>query len=424
MKEKIKVGLLGLGTVGTGVVELLRQNQELIQQKTGTSILVTKAVVSNLSKDRGIDLSDIELSTDPNFVLNDSNIDIVVELMGGTTTALEAIIQALKNKKPTVTANKAVIAEYTQQIYEAALENQTYLAYEAAVGGGIPIIRTICEGFKGEEIKEISGIMNGTGNYILTTMLAKNLDFKTVLKDAQDLGYAEADPSYDVDGIDTAHKLIILMNLAHHRLFSLNDLEIKGIRNIDVNDLNIAKEFGGAIKLLGNCKKNKNQFTAKVQPYFVSGNNPLSHVPDAFNSISITGNFVGNTNLYGQGAGSHPTASAVVGDIIQAVEQSEQNIVAILPQEKASISNSKTEKSSFLVRVDFEKGAMSLDEFSQFFGSKNIEIQYSSMKKDQKEFDSFSMISKEIEESKLESIVKELKEKNSIQNVKSLPVLT
>lgn len=316
MKESVKIGLFGLGTVGKGVVEMLSENSELIRQRTGMDVRVVKAVTANPDKDRGIDLSQIQVSKNPADILDDPEIDIVLELIGGTTVAKDLVVEALNKGKSVVTANKALLAECTTEVFKAAYASTGSFGFEASVAGGIPVIRDIQAGFSGEKIEAISGIINGTANYILTSMIEEKAQFADALKVAQEKGYAEADPTFDIEGVDTAHKLIVLMDLAFHGVFDFNQLYVEGITKIEPVDIEIAQQFGYTVKLLGKAVNSERGFEGRVHPTLVRKDSILASVNGAFNAVQVQGNFVGPTLSYGAGAGSHPTASAVVGDVV------------------------------------------------------------------------------------------------------------
>ena len=317
MKKNINIGIFGLGTVGKGVVEQLTENREIIAKRTGCELTVVKAVTANPDKDRGLNIQNIQISKSPRDIINDPSIDIIVELIGGEEPAKWIVLESLKKGKSVVTANKALLAEHASEIFNAAYQAEGFFGYEASVAGGIPIIRNIKDGFSGDKIEEISGIINGTANYILTKMTLENANFDETLKIAQEKGYAETDPTFDIDGIDTAHKLAILMSVAFNGIFDFKQLYIEGIRKIEPMDIEIADEFGYTIKLLGKALPNSSGFEGRVHPSLVSKDSILASVNWAFNAVSIRGNYVGPTLAYGAGAGSHPTASAVVGDIIE-----------------------------------------------------------------------------------------------------------
>lgn len=317
MKELIKVGLCGLGTVGSGVYQLIKENFEIIQNRTGLDIRIVKAATIDKYDNLGLDLSKIEITDDVENILKDPEIDIVVELIGGTTLAKKIVMESLQNGKSVVTANKALLAKCSKEIFHSAYQSKGFLGFEASVAGGIPIIRSIKEGFSGDKIEKISGIVNGTANYILSSMTQDRIDFNVALKNAQELGYAEADPTFDIEGIDAAHKVIILMELAFNVLFKFDQLYIEGITGIETIDIDIADKAGYVIKLLGKMCQTEKGYEGRVHPALLKKENMLASVQGAFNAVSVYGNFVGHTMSYGAGAGSHPTASAVVGDIVE-----------------------------------------------------------------------------------------------------------
>ena len=329
--KQINIGLFGVGVVGQGVIEQLRQNAEIISQRTGLNLKITKAVTKNPNKERAVSLDGISLSGDPDHILNDPEIDIVLELIGGIEEAEVIVIKALKDGKSVVSANKALIAENADNIFKTAYDSKGLFGFEAAVAGGIPIIRDIKEGFSGDDITEISGIINGTANYILTQMTKAGKDFGTALKEAQDAGFAEADPTYDIEGIDTAHKLLLLMKIAFNGRFEFKELYTEGITKIESIDIAVADEFGFVIKLLGKAVNIDGKFQGRVHPCLVSKESLISGVNGAFNAVALKGNFVGETLSYGAGAGSHPTASAVVSDVIAIARQLKEGIGNLVP---------------------------------------------------------------------------------------------
>ena len=318
MKDCIQIGMFGVGVVGSGVIQLLNENKDLIEKRIGKPICISHAVVSNLAKQRDVDLSGIQISTNPDDIIQNVDIDIVLELIGGTQFAEEVILISLKAGKSVITANKAVLAEKSEQIFSTAYDSPGYFGFEASVGTGIPIIRTLREGYSSDTIHEISGIMNGTCNYILTRMADEGLPYNEILKDAQAKGLAEPDPTFDVEGFDTAHKLIILMNLAFNGYFSYKDLYVEGITNLALEDIEYAKSLGYVIKLLGQAQATENGIEGRVHPTMIPEDNILASVQGAFNAIAVTGNYVGPSVLYGLGAGPKPTAMAVVSDVIEA----------------------------------------------------------------------------------------------------------
>ena len=320
--EEVKIGLLGFGTVGSGVYELLKKNGELIKERVGIKPVVKKILVRDLKKKRNIEVNPELFTTDIAEILNDPEIKIVCELIGGTSPAKEFIIEALKKGKEVVTANKAVLAQFGDEIWEIASKNKRFLGFEASVGGGIPTIKTLKEALIGNEIESIIGIINGTTNYILTKMLEENMDFKEALEEAKEKGYAEADATLDINGMDSAHKISILASLAFGVFIPVSKVYVEGIENIDLMDLKFAKDFGYIVKLLAFARKKGEEIEVRVHPTLIPENHVLSSVRLNYNALYITGDFVGDVLLYGLGAGKEPTASAVVSDIVDAIEYS------------------------------------------------------------------------------------------------------
>lgn len=315
MNDVIQVGLLGLGTVGKGVLKLLSQNGPSIEHRIGAQIAVKKILVRDLNKPRQIPANS-ELTTVAAEILDDPDIDIVVEVMGGEHPALEYMLQAIQNGKHVVTANKDVIARYGRQLFEAAEENQVDLQFEASVGGGIPIIRPLKQCLAANRIQEVMGIVNGTTNYMLTKMTKEKSDFASVLAEAQAKGYAEADPTADVGGWDAARKIAILASIAFNTRITLEDVHVEGITSISPQDIEYAGELGYCIKLLAIAKDSARGIDVRVHPAFLPVTHPLAPVQDVFNAIFVRGDAVGETMFYGRGAGEMPTASAVTADII------------------------------------------------------------------------------------------------------------
>ncbi|MCP3876295.1 MAG: homoserine dehydrogenase [Desulfobacteraceae bacterium] len=313
--EKINIGILGYGVVGVGVAKLLKQKKQLLEDRTGAVLYLKTIADIDTTTDRGLDIGDTQLVSDANLIIDDPGIDIIVETIGGETIAKAFILKALENKKHVVTANKALLAGHGNDLVKTARKNLVDLAFEASTGGCMPIIKSLRESLVANDIKSMSGILNGTCNYILTKISKDGSEFETALKDAQELGYAEAEPSLDIDGFDTAHKLAILNSLAHGMEINLNDIHVEGIRNITPVDIEFAKEFGYTIKLLAIGKIHKEHVEARVHPTMIPNSNPLSYVDTSMNAIVIDADATGQTMLYGHGAGMMPTASAVLSDI-------------------------------------------------------------------------------------------------------------
>ena len=333
-KSYINVGILGWGTVGTGVSKILMNQHALIAKNSGTDLNLKKIVKRTLPATReGVELPADCLTRNPAEVVDNPDIDIVVELIGGVTEAHSLIRRAIQNGKHVVTANKALLAEHGGELFQLASEHQVSLNFEASTAGGIPIIKTLQESFAGNQIHSLYGIVNGTCNYILTEMHERSVDFSDVLKAAQDLGYAEADPTLDVEGIDAAQKLILLIALAYRSSISLPQLHVEGITNITAQEIQYARELGYVIKLLAIAKlTDGNCVEARVHPTLVPERSLLANVGGAFNAVCVIGDAVGPTLFYGQGAGEMPTASAVVANIIDAAKSVQQGVSAPISQ--------------------------------------------------------------------------------------------
>jgi len=314
--KRVNVGLIGFGTVGTGVVKTLQKNSSLLAKKVGAEINLKWVCDLDLNADRGVKLPDGCLTDDLNKVMDDPEVDIVIELIGGCGVAKKIILGTLSSGKSVVTANKALLAEHGEEIFSTEESSNGVIGYEASVAGGIPIIKALREGLCANNVYEIYGIINGTANYILTKMSSEKQSFDEALKDAQRLGYAEADPTFDVDGIDTAHKLLLLGSLSSHTIFRMDDIFIEGIRKVTEKDIEYAGEFGYVIKLLAIYKNDKHTVQLRVHPTLIPKDKLLSSVKDSYNAVFINSDIVGSTLYSGRGAGELPTASAVVADVV------------------------------------------------------------------------------------------------------------
>ena len=317
--ETVKIALLGLGTVGTGVYKVLKAQQEEIPHKVGAKIQLKKVLVRNTEKaSRKLDDPSI-LTTEWKSILEDPEISIVVEVMGGIEPARRYILDALHAGKSVVTANKDLLASHGKELMDAAAETKSDLLFEASVAGGIPIIRPLKECLAGNHISEVMGIVNGTTNFILTKMAEEGMEFQEALALATELGYAEADPTADIEGLDAARKVAILASIAFHSRVTFDDVYTEGITKITATDIRYAREMGCDIKLLGVAKETPEGIEARVQPMLIPSTHPLASVRDSFNAVFVHGDAVDDTMFYGRGAGELPTASAVVGDILDAV---------------------------------------------------------------------------------------------------------
>ena len=368
MSEKvIKAALLGLGTVGSGVYKVLRNQKEEMPHKIGAVVEVEKILVRNLKKASAKVENPEILTNDWKTILEDESIEIVIEVMGGIEPARTYILEALNAGKHVVTANKDLVASHGQELLECAAEHNCDFLFEAAVAGGIPIIRPLHSSLTADEIDEISGILNGTTNYILSKMQAENADFEEVLKEAQEKGYAERNPEADVEGYDACRKIAILSSLAFGNHVNYEEIYTEGITKITVEDMKYASALGMSIKLLATSKKENDKFYAMVSPVLVGTDSPLYSVNDVFNAIFVHGNVLGDAMFYGSGAGKLPTASAVVGDVVDCAKHLHENVMTSWNSEKLDLMDIKEVVHPFLVRVKGKKAEMA-DAVKAVFG--------------------------------------------------------
>ena len=349
-----KVGVLGYGTVGSGVVELLHTNHDSIAQKVGQ--VIEDAYILDLRDFPG-DPFEEKVVHDFNVILNDPEVQIVVETMGGVNPAYEFVKSCLEAGKSVCTSNKELVAKHGAELLAIAKEKSVNFFFEASVGGGIPIIRPITECVTGDVIEEISGILNGTTNYILSKMASEGSDFDTVLKDAQDKGYAERNPEADVEGYDACRKIAILTSLAYGKQVDYEDIYTEGITKITDVDIRYAKKLGASIKIFGSSKNVDGKVYAKVAPVMIDSTHPLYMVNDVFNGIFVKGNMVGDLMFYGSGAGKLPTASAVVGDVVAAAKHIGINVPVTWEQEKLELADINEASQRFFVRLSGDKAS-------------------------------------------------------------------
>lgn len=380
----LKIGIIGVGTVGTSVINILRDNKNIITARAGVEIVPTIGVVSNLNKKRDVQ---IELTDDVSKVLEDDSIDIVVELMGGIEKPYEIVKRALENGKAVVTANKALLAYHRYELQELA--SDTPFEFEAAVAGGIPIINALRDGLSANNIKSIQGIMNGTCNYMLTKMINEGIAYDIILKEAQDLGYAEADPTFDVGGFDTAHKLLILGSIAYGIDVKPEDILIEGIQNISKTDIEFAKEFEYNIKLLGIAKKVGNQIELRVHPVLVPQEKMIAKVDGVMNGISVVGDKVGETMFYGAGAGGDATASAVIANIIDIARKGKGSPMLGFEKQvgtKPTLMPKDEIRTKYYLRLEVADKTGTLAKVAKVFGDNDISIEnmMQKAKKDEK----------------------------------------
>ena len=380
----LRVGIIGVGTVGASVANILRDNKNIITARAGKEIVPTIGVVSNLHKTRNVD---IKLTDNIDDVLNDDSIDVVVELMGGIDKPNEIVRKALLKGKAVVTANKALLAYHRYELQELA--GDIPFEFEAAVAGGIPIINALRDGLSANNIKSIQGIMNGTCNYMLTKMINEGIAYDIILKEAQELGYAEADPTFDVGGFDTAHKLLILGSIAYGIDVKPEDILIEGIQNISKTDIEFAKEFEYNIKLLGIAKKVDNQIELRVHPVLVPQEKMIAKVDGVMNGISVVGDKVGETMFYGAGAGGDATASAVIANIIDIARKGKGSPMLGFEKQvgvKPTLMPKDEIKTKYYLRLEVADKTGTLAKVAKVFGDNSISIEnmMQKAKKDEK----------------------------------------
>lgn len=381
--KPVKIGLMGLGTVGGGTATVLLRNCDEIARRVGRTLEVTHAAARDIADQTILDPAKVTLSEDASAVVNDPNVDIVVELIGGYSPAKELVLKAIENGKHVVTANKALIAIHGAEIFKAAEEKGVIVAYEAAVAGGIPIIKAVREGLSANQIEWVAGIINGTGNFILTEMRDKGRDFNDVLKEAQSLGYAEADPTFDVEGIDAAHKLTILAALSFGIELQFDKTFTEGISKITQEDVAYAEELGYRIKHLGIARKSGKGIEMRVHPTLIPERRLIANVDGVMNAVLIKADAVGPTLYYGAGAGAEPTASAVVADLVdvaRAMDSAVDHRVAMLGFQPQSIQNTPVVaqdefETSYYVRMLADDRPGVLADVTRIFADNEISIE-------------------------------------------------
>ena len=380
--KAVNVGLLGLGTVGGGTLGVLHRNADEISRRAGREIRVVGAAVRDLERQRPCDTSGLALTTDPFDIVNDPNVDIVVELLGGDTVARETVLQAIENGKHVVTANKALIALHGNTIFENAQRRGVMVAFEAAVAGGIPIIKSIREGLAANRIQWLAGIINGTSNYILSMMEEAARDFDQVLKEAQDLGYAEADPAFDIEGTDAAHKLTILASIAFGIPLQFERVYVQGITAITTEDIAFARELGYRIKHLGLARRTAGGIELRVHPTLIPHKRLIANVNGVMNAILVRADAVGPTLYYGAGAGAEPTASSVVADlvdVVRAITTDPQNRVPHLAFQPGSLAalpilSIEDIETAYYLRLSATNRPGVLAAITRIFGDSDISI--------------------------------------------------
>lgn len=419
--ESIKIAILGMGNIGSGLYEALKTNEKKIMNYLGKKIEVKKVLVRELGKRRSINLENELLTTNIEEIIEDSEIDLVVELIGGINPAYEYIKELIKNKKHIVTANKAVIATYGKELDELAQENGVELRFEGSVGGGIPIINTISESLSGNEIDEIVGIINGTTNFILTQMSDSGMDFDEAVRLAQEKGYAEADPTSDLEGEDAAFKLSILSNVAFGKRVRPHEVPREGIKKISLEDIKYADELGYKIKLLALARKYEDHIELQVHPGLVPKDHPLSTVKNEFNALFIKGNTVGEIMLYGKGAGSLPTGSAVLGDILSIGKTMDiKKDKEIKEASNSSLKISNGSKSQYYIRLEVVDEPGVLGSIAISFGKHGVSLESVVQRGRGKKTAPLVFITHDTSMEQLNKVLKDLKSYEAIEKIASI----
>ncbi|HSU78969.1 MAG TPA: homoserine dehydrogenase [Candidatus Angelobacter sp.] len=378
MKEIVKVGLLGFGTVGGGVYQIINNHQEELRHRVGSAIQVERILIKDEQKERDIQVDPLLLTTRPEDILYDPEIDIVIEVMGGIEETKKMILEALRQKKHVITANKDLMALYGGELLATATEYRCDLFYEASVAGGIPIIRSLVDGLASDRVTKMMGIVNGTTNFILTKMTKESADYADVLKEAQALGYAESDPSGDVEGLDAARKMVILSQLGFHMKFTLNDVYVEGISQVTKDDIEYAGQLGYTVKLLGIAQRDEGQVEISVQPALLPNEHPLASVNNEYNAVYIYGEAIGETMFYGPGAGQFPTATAVVSDLVAVVRNMLLGVNgqhASLPQYETLLKSDTTICSKFFLRFHVKDQAGAFAQITTLFAENGISLE-------------------------------------------------
>ncbi|WP_456279416.1 homoserine dehydrogenase [Bacillus sp. AK128] len=421
--KKVKVGLMGLGTVGTGVIRLVEGHQNDLSQQTGLQIEVAKVLVQNRGKERSINVNPDVMTTDPYSLLHDPEIDVIVEVMGGIEPTLEYILEALEQGKHVVTANKDLMALHGTEILKKAVEKECDVFYEASVAGGIPILRALVEGFSSDRITKMMGIVNGTTNYILTKMSQEGASYDDVLKEAQELGYAEADPTSDVGGLDAARKMSILSTLGFHAGMNLEDVSCKGITGVTIEDIEYGKKLGYVMKLIGIAQQNDELIEVSVEPTFVKKAHPLASVNGVFNAVYVYGEAVGETMFYGPGAGELPTATAVVSDLVTVVKNMKLGVNGrgmVAPYKEKKLKTDEEIVAKYFIRFIVEDKSGVLSQVTKTMADHVVSLEqvmqqpYNSGSKAE-----LIMVTHTSSKKSIQDVLKQLKESDYVNEIKS-----
>lgn len=419
----ISIGLLGLGTVGSGVVKIVESHQDKLMHQIGCPVIIKKILVKSLAKERQVAVDAGLLTTNPDDVINDPDIDVVIEVMGGIEETRHLLLNSLKNKKHVVTANKDLMALHGPELLTEATANQCDLFYEASVAGGIPILRGLVDGLASDRITKMMGIVNGTTNFILTKMSNNGSAYEDVLKEAQELGYAEADPTSDVSGMDAARKMSILATLGFSMNIDLDDVKVKGITEISKDDLDYSQKLGYTMKLIGIASRCGEKVEVSVQPTLLPEDHPLASVKDEYNAVYVYGEAVGETMFYGPGAGSLPTATAIVSDLVGVLKNMRLGVngrSAVAPQYPKAMKGPEDINAKFFIRLHVSDEVGVLANITSIFSEHGVSFdKILQLPLKQKESSEIVLVTHRASLYNFENIMQELDDYEMIKEIKS-----
>ncbi|WP_174728335.1 homoserine dehydrogenase [Mesobacillus harenae] len=376
--KAISIGLLGLGTVGSGVIKIIENHQDKLMHQVGCPVTIKKILVKQLDKERAVRVDPSLLTTNPNDIIEDPEIDVIIEVMGGIEETREHLLNALNNKKHIVTANKDLMALYGSQLLTAASENGCDLFYEASVAGGIPILRGLVDGLASDRITKMMGIVNGTTNFILTKMSKEGLPYEEVLAEAQALGFAESDPTADVEGLDAARKMTILATLGFSMKIDLDDVKVTGISSVTEEDIEYGRQLGYAMKLIGIAQREDEKVEVSVQPTLIAASHPLASVQNEYNAVYVYGEAVGETMFYGPGAGSMPTATAIVSDLVGVMKNMRLGVngrSSVTPQYQKKLKEPSEMYSKYFLRIQVKDEVGVFADITSVFSKHNVSFE-------------------------------------------------
>ncbi|QQK81325.1 homoserine dehydrogenase [Salicibibacter cibi] len=424
MKNNIEIGLLGLGTVGNGIIHILNHHKKELIAKTGaTDVSVRKVLVRDLEKQRGENVNKEMVTTKAEDVLDDPNIDLVIEVMGGIDEAKQYIEKALRNKKHIVSANKDLIALHGDELLSLAEENNAEFLYEASVAGGIPILRSLTEGLASDRITKMIGIVNGTTNYMLTKMTKEELGYDEALQQAKDQGFAESDPTADLEGLDAARKMVILARLGFSASVRLDDVYLKGMNAVTAEDIDFGQQLGYTLKLIGIAHRNEEGIEVSVEPVFIPEDHPLASVHDEYNAVYVYGEAVGETMFYGPGAGSLPTATAVVSDVMSVIRQIRLGAatqVNVADKSETVLKKEEDIRAKYFIRLHVRDVAGAFKSLTSVFTSNKVSFEkLIQLPMESEELAEVVMVTHETSRTNFEQIINDIENLDVVETVKS-----